>query len=148
MRIYLNDNFIIKSKNLSEEDIKAILKAYLIEILIHESFHFIRRAYCMGKPSKYLVFQKSKDNNEKEIGKYLIYFIFKVKQIDKIDLETAKLIIDVKNWNLIGNKNFENLFNKEITKTQLNNEQYIRFMEIKVFEDEKEIEIEYSIDRY
>ena len=102
----------------------------------------------MGKPSKYLVFQKSKDNNEKEIGKYLIYFIFKVKQIDKIDLETAKLIIDVKNWNLIGNKNFENLFNKEITKTQLNNEQYIRFMEIKVFEDEKEIEIEYSIDRY
>ena len=58
LRIYLNDNFIIKSNNLSEDDIKTILKAYLIEILIYESFHFIRRVYCLGKPSKYLQNQK------------------------------------------------------------------------------------------
>ena len=147
-RIYLNDNFIIKSNNLSEDDIKTILKAYLIEILIYESFHFIRRVYCLGKPSKYIVSPKSKETNEEEIGKDLIYFIFKVKQIEKIDLETAKLIIDVKNWNIIGNQIFENLFKKEIAKDLLNNEQYLEFMEKKSLEDEKEIEIDNLIDRY
>ena len=149
LRIYLNDNFILKSNNLSEGDIKIILKAYLIEILIHESFHFIRRVYCLGSPSKYLISTKSDDINEKEIGKDLIYFIFQVKQIDKIDLKSAKLIIDIENWNIIGNQIFKNLFKKEIAQDQIDNEQkYLRFLEINPLEDEKGMELEDLINRY
>ena len=128
LRIFINDNFIYKSDNLKEEDIKEILKAYLIEVLIHESFHFIRRFKNLGKLTKEVYSPMSKDTNSNEIGKDLIYYIFKVTNIIKLNINQALIINNIKNWN--EKNNFENLFNEENNENE-DNQNCLRFMDIK-----------------
>ena len=130
LRIYINDNYIYKSDNLNIEEINEILKAYLIEVLIHDSFHFLRRFKKNGILCEKVISPIMKDKDEHEIGKELIHYIFNVTFIKKLDYNLAKIINNIDNWNI--DTNFKNLHIKEDENSENGNKQNcLRFMDMK-----------------
>ena len=129
LRIVLNctDIDFVEGNEIDEIKIKEnktlILKAYLIHILIHEINYFLKRYYNSDKEIDEFNTQKI-NGNSIEGGEQLIELIFNDKFIGKkIDLKTAKFILNINNWNNF----FLNEFREEIAKImkENNNEMHI-----------------------
>ena len=90
-KIIINPAQFLIGEEIDGLNIKAILKAYLMVILLHETEHFFR------------VLDKSKSVSphtpkDKEGGRMFIKYLFDVLSINHINLEQAKKILNYDTW--------------------------------------------------
>ena len=90
-KIVINPVQFFIGKNMNEEDIKIILKGYLLIILLHETEHFFR---LLNKTKK--VFENTP--REREGGRLFIKYLFGVESINHINRDQAKEVLNYDNW--------------------------------------------------
>ena len=93
-------------------DIKIILRGYLLVILLHETEHFFRLLDTNEK-----VFNNTP--REKEGGRLFIKYLFDVESINHINLTQAKSILTLENWK--DHKILKNIFSQQLEDIEENN---------------------------
>ena len=119
LKIVINSegvNIESKNKNIDNNDIDILLKAYLVFIIIHELNHFMKRIFDKDKNINLCKTPKIKGFDEEgEGGKQLIKLLFGDALINKyLNIEQAKYILDLKNWNRKSVLEFQEEFSKII----------------------------------
>jgi len=103
LKIVINSegaDIVSKNKNINDNDINILLKAYLVFIVIHELNHFMKRQFNKNQTIDVCRSPKIKGfDDEGEGGKQLIKLLFGDVLINKyLNIEQAKYILDMKNW--------------------------------------------------
>ena len=103
LKIVINSegaDIVSKNKNVNDNDINILLKAYLVFIVIHELNHFMKRQFNKNQTIDVCRSPKIKGfDDEGEGGKQLIKLLFGDVLINKyLNIEQAKYILDMKNW--------------------------------------------------
>jgi len=83
--------FLGKDIKKDHDEIKTILKGYLMVILLHETEHFFR---LLDKDNK--VFNNR--SREKEGGRLFIKYLFGVESINHININQSKIILNSDSW--------------------------------------------------
>ena len=121
LKIIVNSEGVeLKNKeHIDEENILILLKAYLIFLIIHELNHFMKR--YLNKKNSYKVCKTPEIKEHKEGGEQLIKLLFGHILIENsLNIEQAKYILDINNWNKKSVFEFKNDF-KNIKKNSENN---------------------------
>ena len=107
-------NIESKKTNIDGSDKNILLRAYLVFKVIHELNHFMKRQFNLDstidacKTPKMKVF-----DDEVEVGKQLIKLLFGDVLINKyLNIEQAKYILDIQNWDKKSALDFKNGFSK------------------------------------
>jgi len=90
-KIVINPAQFYMGKDLKEDDIKTILKSYLLIIILHETEHFFR---LLNKTKK--VFDLTPRG--KEGGRLFIKYLFGVYSINHINVNQSKEVLNYDNW--------------------------------------------------
>jgi len=145
-KIFLNTLFInvinepSKNNYSSEhnEDLKKIISAYLIIILIYEIIYLLK--FIKEKLDK-KVYKSILDLPSTSKSHDFINYLFKVEMINEINIGQAEKILDINNW-----KKAEN-FHKIFSKKQNESNEDSKILSIKYcITDEKKKEIDVGID--
>ena len=120
LKIVINSEGVnMKSTNpsINDNDRDILLRAYLVFIVIHELNHFIKRHFNLGNTIDVCKTPKIKGfDDEGEGGKQLIKLLFGDVLINKyLNIEQAKYILDIQNWNKKSVLDFKNGFSKIAT---------------------------------
>ena len=120
LKIVINSEGVkMKSTNTSinDSDKDILLKVYLVFIIIYELNHFIKSQFNLGNTYDICKTQKIYGfDDEGEGGKQLIKLLFGDLLINKyLNIEQAKYILDIKNWNKKSVLDFKNDFSKIAT---------------------------------
>ena len=120
LKIVINSegvNMKSTNTNINDNDKDILIKAYLVFIIIHELNHFIKRQFNLGKTIDVCKTPKINGfDDEGEGGKQLIKLLFGDVLINKyLNIEQAKYILDIKNWNKNSVLDFKNDFSKIAT---------------------------------
>lgn len=107
------------------EEYKKILKALYICILIHEIIHYIRRINPKKKVSNEFEYTPISDSINYEGGKSFTYHIFGEFIINYIDLDFAKAILNINNWE----NNNDSLKNEYSKLKKKDKEEILEYME-------------------
>ena len=90
-KIVINPAQFYMGKDLKEDDIKTILKSYLLIVILHETEHFFR---LLNKTKK--VFDLTPRG--KEGGRLFIKYLFGVYSINHINVNQSKEVLNYDNW--------------------------------------------------
>ena len=125
LKVSINLLFYEFNDNIEENDKKEILKAYFKIIILHEIAYLLK--YCK-KNSNYDNIPSTPNN--KEGGKMFINYLFGLPTINEINLEQAKKINNLNNWENV--KELRKIFNKKISESEkpgdINKEKkYVKF---------------------
>ena len=90
-KIVINPAQFYMGKDLKEDDIKTILKGYLLIIILHETEHFFR---LLNKTNE--VFNNTPRG--KEGGRLFIKYLFGVNSINHINVNQSKEVLNYDNW--------------------------------------------------
>ena len=90
-KIVINPAQFYMGKDLKEDDIKTILKGYLLIIILHETEHFFR---LLNKTNE--VFNNTPRG--KEGGRVFIKYLFGVNSINHINVNQSKEVLNYDNW--------------------------------------------------
>ena len=103
--------------SIDDNDKNILLRAYLVFIVIHELNHFMKRQFNLGSTIDVCKTPKIKGfDDEGEGGKQLIKLLFGDVLINKyLNIEQAKYILDIKNWEKKSVLDFKNGFSKIAT---------------------------------
>ena len=99
-------------KDLKEDDIKIILKGYLLIIILHETEHFFR---LLNKAKKVFDFTP----RGKEGGKLFIKYLFGVYSINHIDVNQSKEVLNYENWK--EHQKIKKIFMNQLENNEENN---------------------------
>lgn len=94
------------------DDIKIILKGYLLVILLHETKHFFRLLDTNEK-----VFQFTP--REKEGGRLFIKYLFGVESINHINMNQAESLLNINSWK--NHKTLKSIFSEQLEDIEENN---------------------------
>ena len=120
LKIIINSegvNIESKKSNIDGNDKNILLRAYLVFKVIHELNHFIKRQFNLGSTIDVCKTQKIKGfDDEREEEKQLIKLFFGDVLINKyLNIEQAKYILDIQNWEKKSVLDFKNGFSKIAT---------------------------------
>ena len=104
-KIAINPVQFYLGKEINKEDMKIILKGYILVILLHEIEHFFRLLKESDK-----IFKDTP--REKEGGRLFIKYLFGVETINHINVFHAKNILNKANWK--DSKNLKNIFKEQL----------------------------------
>lgn len=104
-KLVINPVQFFIGKNINEEDMKIILKGYLLIILLHEIEPFFR---LLNKTKK--VFDNTP--RERERGRLFIKYLFGVESINHINRYQAKEVLNYDNWK--DHKNVKKIFIEQL----------------------------------
>lgn len=104
-KIVVNPVQFFFGKEINKEDMKIILKGYILVILLHETEHFFR---LLNESDK--IFNDTP--REKEGGRLFIKYLFGVETINHINAFQAKSILNKANWT--DSKNLKNIFKDQL----------------------------------
>ena len=107
-------NIESKKTNIDDSDKNILLRAYLVFKVIHELNHFMKRQFNLDSTIDVCKTQKMKVfDDEVEGGKQLIKLLFGDVLINKyLNIEQAKYILDIQNWDKKSALDFKNGFSK------------------------------------
>ena len=114
-------------RNIDKQSIFALLKAYLIFLVIHELNHFMKRYLNQNKSFKVYKTPEIKDYKEGGEGEQLIKLLFGHILIENsLNIKQAEYILDINNWKNQSVQVFRNDFMK--IKKNNNNDKCIVFL--------------------
>ena len=111
-KIVINPAQFYIGKDLKEDDIKIILKGYLLIIILHETEHFFR---LLNKAKKVFDFTP----RGKEGGKLFIKYLFGVYSINHIDVNQSKEVLNYENWK--DHQKIKKIFMNQLENIEENN---------------------------
>ena len=111
-KIVINPAQFYMGKDLKEDDIKIILKGYLLIIILHETEHFFR---LLNKAKKVFDFIP----RGKEGGKLFIKYLFGVYSINHIDVNQSKEVLNYENWK--DHQKIKKIFMNQLENIEENN---------------------------
>ena len=105
LKIIINtEDIVFINNNYNEEQINELLSAYLIFVIIHEFYNFLKRIYNINVDKEIAITPR-----ENEGGKEIIKLLFNHYLLNrKIILSQAKYILNIKNWENKSLKDFKN----------------------------------------
>lgn len=111
-KIVINPAQFYMGKDLKEDDIKIILKGYLLIIILHETENFFR---LLNKAKKVFDFTP----RGKEGGKLFIKYLFGVYSINHIDVNQSKEVLNYENWK--DHQKIKKIFMNQLENNEENN---------------------------
>lgn len=111
-KIVINPAQFNFKEKIDDNELKYILKAYILVILLHETEHFLRPVEKNDK-----VFNDTP--RDREGGRMFIKYLFGVLSINHIDINQSKKILDSKFWN--DHTSLKTIFNDQLEDTEEEN---------------------------